>query len=150
MLRKQKSPLLPRNLAPGTVGKLLIVFWTKVNLLYLLYWTAWRCCLLDLIKQNYLLKTALRILILMALVSLCLPVFPSRTNLKLHEISITPNMVKEVIPSLDSSKASDPDYIPVVVIKNWTLIHTSWALQYVSERVLFSRLLEGLIGGPCI
>ena len=54
----------------------------------------------------------------MALVSLCLPVFPSRTNLKLHEISITPNMVKEVIPSLDSSKASDPDYIPVVVIKN--------------------------------
>ena len=69
-------------------------------------------------SETKLLKTFLRALILMALVSLCLPVFPSRTNLKLHEISITPNMVKEVIPSLDSSKASDPDYIPVVVIKN--------------------------------
>ena len=33
---KQKSPLLPKNLAPVTFGKLLIVFSTKVNLLYLL------------------------------------------------------------------------------------------------------------------
>ena len=32
----------------------------------------------------------------------------------------------------------------------WTFIHTSWTLQYVSERVLFSKFLEGLIGGPCI
>ena len=32
----------------------------------------------------------------------------------------------------------------------WTFIHTSWTLQYVSEAILFSRLLEGLIGGPCI
>ena len=30
-----------------------------------------------------------------------LPVFPSRTNLKLHNISITPNMVKKVIMNLD-------------------------------------------------
>ena len=47
-----------------------------------------------------------------------LPVFPSRTNLKLHNISITPKMVKEVITNLDSSKASGPDCIPVVVLKN--------------------------------
>ena len=47
-----------------------------------------------------------------------LPVFPSRTNLKLHNISITPNMVKKVITNLDSSKASGPDCIPVVVLKN--------------------------------
>ena len=33
-----------------------------------------------------------------------LPVFPSRTNLKLHNISITPKMVKKVIMNLDSSK----------------------------------------------
>ena len=32
----------------------------------------------------------------------------------------------------------------------YTFIYTSWTLQYVAERVLFSRLLEGLIGGPCI
>ena len=47
-----------------------------------------------------------------------LPVFPSRTNLKLHSISVTPKMVKKVIMNLDSSKASDPDCIPVVVLKN--------------------------------
>ena len=39
-----------------TFGKLLTVFSTKVNLLYLLYSMAWRCCPLHLIKQNCLLK----------------------------------------------------------------------------------------------
>ena len=47
-----------------------------------------------------------------------LPVYPSRTNLKLHNISITPKMVEKVITNLDSSKASGPDCIPVVVLKN--------------------------------
>ena len=47
-----------------------------------------------------------------------LPVFPSRTNLKLHNISVTPKMVEKVIMNLDSSKASGPDCIPVVVLKN--------------------------------
>ena len=47
-----------------------------------------------------------------------LPVFPSRTNLKLHNIFVTPKMIKMVITYLDSSKASGPDYIPVVILKN--------------------------------
>ena len=47
-----------------------------------------------------------------------LPVFPSRTNLKLHNISVIPKMVKKVIMNLDLSKASGPDCIPVVVLKN--------------------------------
>ena len=47
-----------------------------------------------------------------------LPVFPSRTNLKLHNISITPKMITKVITNLDSSKASHPDCVPVVVLKN--------------------------------
>ena len=47
-----------------------------------------------------------------------LPVFPSKTNLKLRNISITPKMVKKVITNLDSSKASGPDCVPVVVLKN--------------------------------
>ena len=47
-----------------------------------------------------------------------LPVFSSRTNLKLHNISVTPKMVKKVIMNLDLSKASGPDCIPVVVLKN--------------------------------
>ena len=47
-----------------------------------------------------------------------LPVSPSRTNLKLHNISVTPKMVKKVITNLDLSKASGRDCIPVVVLKN--------------------------------
>ena len=47
-----------------------------------------------------------------------LPVFASRTNLKLYNIYITPKMIKKVITNLDSSKASGPDCIPVVVLKN--------------------------------
>ena len=39
-----------------------------------------------------------------------LRVFLSRTNLKLHNISITPKMVKKVITNLDSSKASGLDW----------------------------------------
>ena len=48
-----------------------------------------------------------------------LPVFPCRTILKLHNISVTPKMVKKVITNLDSSKVSGPDCIPVVVLKNY-------------------------------
>ena len=38
-----------------------------------------------------------------------LPVSPSRTNLKLHNISLTPKMVKKGTTNLDSSKTSSPD-----------------------------------------
>ena len=46
------------------------------------------------------------------------PVFSSRTNLKLHNISVTPKMVKRVIMNFDLSKGSGPDSVPVVVLKN--------------------------------
>ena len=110
----KKSLSLPRNVALGTFGELLKVFSTKVNVLYLLYSTARRCCLLH---QNCSLKTFLTALALDDS-GISLPVFPSRTNLKLHNISITPKIVKKVIKNLDSSKASGPDCIPVVVLKN--------------------------------
>ena len=42
--------------------------------------------------------------------------FPSRTNPKLHDISVTPKMVRKLIMNLDSSKASGPNCIAVVVI----------------------------------
>ena len=48
-----------------------------------------------------------------------LPVFPSQTNLKLHNISVTPKMIKEVIMNFDLSKALGPDCIPVVILKNF-------------------------------
>ena len=117
MLIKQKNPPLPRNLALRTFDKLPIVFSTKANLLYLLYSTAQRYCLLYLIKQNCLLKTFLRTLILI-ISGMSLPVFPSRTNPKLHNISVTPTMVKKVITNLDFSNASGPNFIPVVILKN--------------------------------
>ena len=44
--------------------------------------------------------------------------FPSRTNLKLHNVFITHKMVTKVILNLDSSNACSPDSIPVVVLKN--------------------------------
>ena len=47
-----------------------------------------------------------------------LPIFPSRTNLKLQNISVTPKMVRKVVMNLDLSKASGPNCIPVLVLKN--------------------------------
>ena len=64
---------------------------------------------------------------------LSLPAFHSRTNLKLHNISVTPKM------SLALSKASGPDCIPVVILKNCE-----------SEGVLFSGLVKGFISAPSI
>ena len=46
-----------------------------------------------------------------------LPVFPSRTNLKLHNIFVTSKMVRKVVMNLDFLKASGPDCIPLVVLK---------------------------------
>ena len=43
-----------------------------------------------------------------------LPVFPFRTNLKLHNISVTTKMVKKVIMSLDLSK-----HLVLIVFQWW-------------------------------
>ena len=45
-----------------------------------------------------------------------LSIVPSRTNLKLHIITVTPKMVKKLIRSLDLSKASGRYCISVVVL----------------------------------
>ena len=47
-----------------------------------------------------------------------LPAFLFRTNFKLHNISVTPELVKKVTMNPDMSKAPSPDCIPVVVLKN--------------------------------
>ena len=82
-----------------------------------------------------------------------LPVFPSRTNLKLDIISITPKMVKRVITNLDSSKAFRLDCIPVVVLKI-----CEPTLSYILAKI-FSKCLKDscfpdcwkvVIGGPYI
>ena len=61
---------------------------------------------------------------------------PSRTNLKLHNISVPLKMVKKVIMNLDLSKASGPDCIPVVVLKNCEL-----ELSYILAK-LFNKCLK--------
>ena len=42
-----------------------------------------------------------------------LPDFPSRINLKLHNISVSPKMVNKVIMNLDLLKTPGPDCIPM-------------------------------------
>ena len=59
-----------------------------------------------------------------------------RTNMKLHNISVTLKMVRKVVMNLDLSKASGPDCIPVVVLKNWEL-----KLSYMLAE-LFNKCLK--------
>ena len=72
-----------------------------------------------------------------------LPVLPSRTNLKLHNISITPKMVKNVIINLDLSKASGPECIPVVILKSCEL-----ELSYTVVE-LFNKCLKECYFSDC-
>ena len=66
-----------------------------------------------------------------------LPICPSRTALKLHVISVTRKIVKKVITNLDSSKATGPDCIPVVVLKN-----CEPDLSYILAELFNMRLKE--------
>ena len=113
---KTKEFITSQNHVSRDFSELQIVFSAKVNLLYLLHSTAEQCCLLHLIKQSYLLKTFLTTLILMTWVSLCL--FPLLELIWNYNISVTPKMVKNVIANLNSSKASGPNCISVVVLRN--------------------------------
>ena len=81
-----------------------------------------------------------------------LPSFPTVTNLKLHNIPLAHKLVKKVKTNLELSKASGPDCIPVIVLKSCEP-GFSYILADLFNMCLddfFSRLLEGLICGPCI
>ena len=115
---KTKESITDQNVALVTSGELLIVFSTKVNLLYIpplfngpevLSSASEKA---KLFAENFSLNPNLDDS------GVSLPVFPSRTNLKLHNISITPEMVRKVVMNLDLSKKSGPDCIPVVVLEN--------------------------------
>ena len=120
MLITQKSPFLCRNLALGTFGKFLIVVLNKgksaipplFNGQEMLSSASVKA---KLFAENFSKNSNLYD------ADISLPVFPSRTNLKVHNISITPKMFKKVIMNLDLSKASDPDCIPVVVLRYFEL-----------------------------
>ena len=68
-----------------------------------------------------------------------LPDFPSRTNLKLYNICVSPKMVRKVIMNLDLSKTSGPDCILVVVLKN-----CEPELSYI-----LAELFNVCLKGPC-
>ena len=93
---KQKSPSLPRKLALRTFARLLIVFSINVNLLYFHY------------SKNPNLEN----------LGISSPIFLSRTNLKLHDISVIPMMTKKVITDLDLMVCGS-DCIPLVFLKNY-------------------------------
>ena len=70
-----------------------------------------------------------------------LPAFPSRTNLKQHNISVTPNMVKKVIINLALSKTSGPDCTLVVVLKK-----CEPKLSYILAELFNKCLLFQIVG----
>ena len=142
---KQTSPLLSRNVALWTFGKVLIVFSKKVNLLNLLYSTNWRCCLLHLKKKTKLFTKNFSKNSNLDDSGISSPVFPSRTNLKLNKISITLKTVTKIISNLDSSKMLDPDCNPIAVLKNY-----KHDLFNMCLKELFSKSLKGLVSGPCV
>ena len=63
-----------------------------------------------------------------------LPAFPSLTDLKLNNILVTPELMKKVTFTLDSTKVSVTDHIPVVVLKKCKP-EFSWI--YVSKGICF-------------
>ena len=104
VLIKQKSPSLPRNLTLGafwriassvlTIGKSAIP--PLFNDLEVLSSVSDKA---KLFADNFSKNSYLNGL------GSSSPVFPSRTNLKLHNIFVTPKMVTKVIIKLDLSKA---------------------------------------------
>ena len=73
-----------------------------------------QCCLLNSIKAKLFSKNFSKN---SDNSGISLLAFSSKTNLKLH-ISVIPKLVKKVITNIDSSKASGPDCIPVLVLMN--------------------------------
>ena len=135
MLIKQKHLLLPRNLDLG--------FWQIARNVV----NKGKSAILSLFNGPEVLHSASDWTKLLNSIldnsGIYLPAFPSRTNKKLHNISVTSKLVGRVITNFDCSKAPCPDCIAVVVLNK-----CKPELSY--KRFLFSRMLEGLICRPII
>ena len=87
MLIKQKSPSLHRNLAPGTFEKLLCVLSKGKSAIHFLFNSlkvlSSASDKVKLFAKNFSKNSNLDDS------NISLPAFPSRTNLKLHNISVT-------------------------------------------------------------
>ena len=142
MLIKQKSPSLTKNLALWTFGELHIVFSTKGNLLYLLYFNGPAKFFVENFSKNSSIDDS----------GISLSVFPSRTNMKLHNISVTPKMVIKIITVFGLSKVSGPDCIPVVVLMKCEPGKRSTDKNYhpVSLLSVVSKIVEKLVNNMII
>ena len=117
VLETAKLAYTSQKLGSHTFGRLPSDLNKGKSAIYFLYSTACSCCLLHLIKQNCFAENFSKNSNLDDSV-ICLPIFPSRTTLKPHNISVTPKMVKKIITNLNLPKASGLDCIPVMVLKN--------------------------------
>ena len=104
--------------ALGTFSKLLIVFLRKANLLTPPLFNNPKELSSSSPKTNLFAKNFSKDFNLDDS-GISLSVFPSRTNQKLHNISVLHKTVKKFLTNFDSSKTSGPDYIPLVVLKHF-------------------------------
>ena len=111
------------------------MFLTKVNLLYSSILRPLRCCLQHLIKQLFTGNFSKNSNLIDS--GIYWSAFLSKTNLKLHSIFVTLKWVKKAITSFYLSKASGPDFIPVVVLKN-----CESELSYIQAELFNMYLVE--------
>lgn len=75
----------------------------------------------------------------------------SRTIPKLHNLSVTPKMLKKVINTFNSSKGSGPYCIPLVALSNCVpKLLSSLIFLIMFKVILFFISLESLICEPCV
>ena len=111
MLIKQKNTSVSKNVALKSYRKLLLVIPATPPL-----FNSAKVLSLALDKAKLFAKNISRNSSLDDL-GISLPIFLSRTHLKLH-VSVTTKVVKMVITNLNLSNTSSPDLFPVLVLKN--------------------------------
>ena len=117
ILIKQKSLSLYRNVALWTFGKLLIMFSTRVNLLHILLFNGPDLLpsapdKAKLLTKNFSGSSYLHDS------DISLPVSLLERHNKLHNIFVTPKLVKKVKTNFDFSKASGLVFNLVVALEN--------------------------------
>ena len=118
-----------------TFGLLLIVFSTKVNQLFgipeVLSSTSDKAKLFagNFFKNSDLDEPNITLL-----------AFPSKTNLKMYNIPVTPKLVKKELTNLDSSKVSRHDSITLVVLRK-----CESGLSYILAELLNTCLKESCL-----
>ena len=123
VLIKQKNQSLPRDMVFPNFGELLIVFLTMSIQLFLSSIPCQLCLVSEVLsfksdKEKLFAEILFRTSNLVR-AGISFPFFPFRTNLKLHNVPVTPKLIRKVITDLDSWQTSGRDCILVVVWNNY-------------------------------